>query len=204
MEKTPHKSPRLNKSVVVVDSPPISCSRPSGRINECILANTPWVDVDYVCIPVNSSATFHWFLVVFFHKKKVIKHTNAVTSLVQKISRMIPLFLVATDYYALKKDIDWNTDVHYVGRPVGDPFVYGNHENIPQQRKDCGLYTCVFVEYVCRGDMNISMLGVNAENLRLRFGALLWEYGKMKIDTESISEDEASKQGGRSNRRVKE
>ncbi|KAG5570784.1 hypothetical protein H5410_060550 [Solanum commersonii] len=61
-----------------------------------------------------------------------------------------------------------------------------------------------FFEYVCRGDMNISMSGVNAENLRLRFGALLWEYRKMKIDTESVSEDEASKQGGRSNRRVKE
>ena len=70
--------------------------------------------------------------------------------------------------------------------------------------RDCGLYTCVFAEYVCRGDMNISMSGVNAENLRLRFGALLWEYGKMKIDTESVSEDKASKQGGRSNRRVKE
>ncbi|KAG5602860.1 hypothetical protein H5410_034230 [Solanum commersonii] len=48
------------------------------------------------------------------------------------------------------------------------------------------------------------MSGVNVENLRLRFGALLWEYGKMKIDTKFISEDEASKQGGRSNWRVKE
>ncbi|KAG5572251.1 hypothetical protein H5410_062017 [Solanum commersonii] len=70
--------------------------------------------------------------------------------------------------------------------------------------RDCGLYTCVFAEYVCRGDMNISMLGVNAENLRLRFGALPWKYGKMKIDIESVSEDEASKQGGRSNGRVEE
>ncbi|KAH0749211.1 hypothetical protein KY290_028443 [Solanum tuberosum] len=92
---------------------------------------------------------------------------------------------IATDYYALRKDIDWNTDVHYAGR-------------------DCGLYTCAFAEYVCRGDRNVSMSGLNAENLRLRFGALLWEYEKMKIDTESISEDEASNQGRRSNRRVKE
>uniref|UniRef100_M1A2U0 Uncharacterized protein n=1 Tax=Solanum tuberosum TaxID=4113 RepID=M1A2U0_SOLTU len=69
---------------------------------------------------------------------------------------------------------------------------------------NCGLYTCAFAEYVCRGDRNVSMSGLNVENLRLRFGALLWEYGKMKIDTESVSEDEASNQGGRSNRRVKE
>ncbi|KAH0704309.1 hypothetical protein KY285_018587 [Solanum tuberosum] len=132
-----------------------------------ILDNTPWVDVDHVCIPVN----------------------------------------IATDYYALRKDIDWNTDVHYAGRLVGDALVYDNRENIPQQRDnstDCGLYTCVFAEYVCCGDRNISMSDLNAENLRLRFGALLWEYGKMKIDTESVSEDEASKQGVRSNWRVKE
>ncbi|WMV31177.1 hypothetical protein MTR67_024562 [Solanum verrucosum] len=295
MEKTPRKSPRLNKSVVIVDSPPIS-SRPSGRSNEFIvinssssykvqqkddygadtkskgkeklvedhyphdsdfeddiplskrlrvnndqyskhvdvimyylckfykygpdnsarvtttdpffiswvvqiydaweangkdeslisihhevaqyirgdriLANIPWVDVDHVCILVNSSDAFHWFLVVFSIRK-----------------RMIPLFLVATDYYALRKDIDWNTDVHYAGRPVGDPLVYGNRENIPQQ---------------CDNSTNVSMSGLNAENLRLRFGALLWEYGKMKIDTESVSEDEASNEGRRSNRRVKE
>ncbi|KAG5570185.1 hypothetical protein H5410_059951 [Solanum commersonii] len=183
-----------------------------------ILANTPWVDVDHVCIPVNSSVAFHWFLIVFSIRKRCLyiynslngygaKHINAIRSLVQKISRMIPLFLVAIDYYALRKDIDWNTDVHYAGRPVGDPLVHGNRENIPQQRgnsTDCGLYTCAFVEYVCHGDRNISMSGLNVKNLRFRFGALLWAYEKMKIDTESVSEDEASKQGGRSNRRVKE
>jgi len=40
MEKTPRKSLRLNKSVVVIDIPPISCSRPSGRSNECIVINS--------------------------------------------------------------------------------------------------------------------------------------------------------------------
>ncbi|KAH0714139.1 hypothetical protein KY284_007044 [Solanum tuberosum] len=40
MEKTPRKSPRLNKFVVVVDSPQISSSRPSGRSNECIVINS--------------------------------------------------------------------------------------------------------------------------------------------------------------------
>ncbi|KAH0780737.1 hypothetical protein KY290_000335 [Solanum tuberosum] len=99
-----------------------------------ILANTPWVDVDHVCILVNSSAAFHWFLIVFSIRKR--------------------------------KDIDWNTYVHYAGRPVGDPLVYGNRENIPQQRDnstDCGLYTCAFAEYVCRGDRNVSMSGLNAK-----------------------------------------
>ncbi|KAL3356508.1 hypothetical protein AABB24_017262 [Solanum stoloniferum] len=35
-----------------------------------ILANIPWVDVDHVCIPVNSSVAFHWFLVVFSIRKR--------------------------------------------------------------------------------------------------------------------------------------
>ncbi|KAH0647245.1 hypothetical protein KY290_033235 [Solanum tuberosum] len=39
MEKTPRKSPRLNKYVVIVDSPPI-ISRPSGRSNEFIVINS--------------------------------------------------------------------------------------------------------------------------------------------------------------------
>ncbi|KAH0670369.1 hypothetical protein KY289_024862 [Solanum tuberosum] len=39
MEKTPRKSPRLNKSVVIVDSPSIS-SRPSGRSNDFIVINS--------------------------------------------------------------------------------------------------------------------------------------------------------------------
>jgi len=115
-----------------------------------ILANIPWVDVDHVCIPVNSSAAFHWFLVVFSIRKRClyiydslngygVKHTNAVTSLVQKISRMIPLFLVATDYYALRKDIDWNTDVHYAGRQLVIRWymviVKTSHNNATIQRK---------------------------------------------------------------------
>ncbi|KAK4716619.1 hypothetical protein R3W88_014957 [Solanum pinnatisectum] len=110
-----------------------------------ILANTPWVDVDHVCIQVNSSVAFHWFLVVFSIRKRClyiydslnaygVKHTKAVTSLVQKLSKMIHLFLIATDYYGLRKDIDWNTGVHYASRSVGDPLVYGNRENVPQQR----------------------------------------------------------------------
>ncbi|KAK6796476.1 hypothetical protein RDI58_004177 [Solanum bulbocastanum] len=37
----------------------------------------------------------------------------------------------------------------------------------------CGLYTCSFAEYVCRGDMDISMSIFDSENLRLRYGALL-------------------------------
>ncbi|KAK4737084.1 hypothetical protein R3W88_000781 [Solanum pinnatisectum] len=82
-----------------------------------ILANTPWVDVEYVCIPINSSDAFHRFLVVFSIRSRCLyiddslygfgtKHTKTVMSLVRKLSKMIPLFLVTIDYYGLRKDID--------------------------------------------------------------------------------------------------
>ncbi|KAK4709997.1 hypothetical protein R3W88_004510 [Solanum pinnatisectum] len=57
---------------------------------------------------------------------------------------------------------------------------------------DCGLYACSFAEYVCRGDMDISMSVFHSENLRLRYGALLWNYEKRKIDTDVVSENEDS------------
>ncbi|KAG5630230.1 hypothetical protein H5410_001947 [Solanum commersonii] len=112
-----------------------------------IFANTPWVDVDYVCIPINSSDAFHWFLVVFSIRSRCLyiydslygfgtKHTKAVMSLVQKLSKMIPLFLVTTDYYGLRKDIDSNTNVYCSKKPVGDPLACMKREHIPQQVDD--------------------------------------------------------------------
>ncbi|KAK6777441.1 hypothetical protein RDI58_024158 [Solanum bulbocastanum] len=112
---------------------------------------------------------------------------------------MISLFLVTTDFYGLRKYIDWNTYVYYSNKPVRDPLACMKCENIPQQvddSVDCGLYTCSFAEYVYRGDIDISMSVFDFENLRLRYGALLWERGKRKIDTDTVSEDENSRKGG--------
>ncbi|KAK6776108.1 hypothetical protein RDI58_027109 [Solanum bulbocastanum] len=103
MEKTPRKSPRLNKYVVIIDSTSIICSRPSFDLHEA----------------------------------------------------------------------------------------------------DCGLYTCSFAEYVCRGDMDISMSVFDSENLRLQYKALLWNYGKRKIDTGAISQNEDSGKGGQLIRKEK-
>ncbi|KAG5617578.1 hypothetical protein H5410_017402 [Solanum commersonii] len=84
---------------------------------------------------------------------------------------MIPLFLVALDYYALRKDIGWNTEMCIIfGRQLVIRWymviVKTSHNNATIQH----------LEHSCE------------------------EYGKMKIDLESISEDEASNQGGWSNR----
>ncbi|KAK4728252.1 hypothetical protein R3W88_021240 [Solanum pinnatisectum] len=72
-------------------------------------------------------------------------------------------------------------------------------ENIPQRVDDpvdCGLYTYSFAEYVCRGNMDISMLVFYSKNLCLRYETLLWDYGKRKIDTGAVSKNEDSGKGG--------
>ncbi|KAK4707349.1 hypothetical protein R3W88_033123 [Solanum pinnatisectum] len=91
---------------------------------------------------------------------------------------MIPLFLVCTDYYGIRKEIDWITDLHYARKPLGEPLAYVNRGNVPQQADnsiDCGLYTCAFAEYVCRGDTNILISKFDSTNLRVRYGAFVWE-----------------------------
>ncbi|KAK4737136.1 hypothetical protein R3W88_000833 [Solanum pinnatisectum] len=131
----------------------------------------------------SSGDAFHWFLVVFSIRSRCLyiydsfygfgtKHTKAVMSLVRKLSKMIPLFLVTTDYYGLRKDIDWNTDVYYSKKPVGDPLA------------------CM------KRDMDISMPIFYCEKLCFQYGALLWNYGKRKIDTDAASEKEDFGKGG--------
>jgi len=44
----------------------------------------------------------------------------------------------------------------------------------------------------------------DSESLRLRYRALLWEYEKRKIETDTVSENEAFVQGGQLIRRVKD
>ncbi|KAG5571539.1 hypothetical protein H5410_061305, partial [Solanum commersonii] len=65
-----------------------------------------------------------------------VKHTKAIMRSVQKLSRMIPFFLLCTDYYGKRKDIDWNTNVHYSNIVFGEPLAFEKHENIPQQNDE--------------------------------------------------------------------
>ncbi|KAG5605920.1 hypothetical protein H5410_027412 [Solanum commersonii] len=72
------------------------------------------------------------------------------------------------------------------------PWLDVDYVRIPINYSDYGLYTiCSFAGYVCRGYI-ISMSIFDYENLRLRYGILLSDYGKRKIDTGTASENEDS------------
>ncbi|KAK4713477.1 hypothetical protein R3W88_019384 [Solanum pinnatisectum] len=108
---------------------------------------------------------------------------------------MISLILLCTDYYGKREDIDWNTNVHFANTIFGEPLTFEKRDNIPHQiveSNQCGIYTCAFAEYVCQGDLNTLNSFFYSKNLQLRYGVLLWDYGKRKIDTDIVSERESN------------
>ncbi|PHU11663.1 hypothetical protein BC332_18593 [Capsicum chinense] len=116
------------------------------------------------------------------HSKNVLDH-------VRSHSTMIPLFLVTTNFYGKRSDIDWYRKAAYIDKSLSEPL------------NDCGMFVCAFAEYVSHGIFDISSTLFGVVNHRLRYGALLWDYAKRKQNDGAVSESEAtenitSKHGG--------
>ncbi|PHT63576.1 hypothetical protein T459_32585 [Capsicum annuum] len=99
----------------------MSCITPEHHVSQYIrgyklLANIPWDSVDNIIIPVNVSELFHWILVVFQIRHRCLYvydsmmggdvHSNNVLDHVRFLSTMISMFLVATNFYGKRSDID--------------------------------------------------------------------------------------------------
>ncbi|KAH0740347.1 hypothetical protein KY290_033390 [Solanum tuberosum] len=66
---------------------------------------------------------------------------------------------------------------------------------------DCGLYTCLFAEYISNGVFDMRSVDIDAKYHRQRYATIIWHYGKTKNEDGAISESEvtgtvASKFGG--------
>ncbi|KAF3621223.1 hypothetical protein FXO38_13843 [Capsicum annuum] len=60
-------------------------------------------------------------------------------------------------------------------------------DELPQQTQcDCGAFVCAFAEYVIHG-RNIPK-EIDIGYVRMRYGALLWDYGKRKLQADSVLE----------------
>ncbi|KAF3632158.1 hypothetical protein FXO37_27636 [Capsicum annuum] len=188
----------------------MSCITPKHHLSQYIrgyklLANVFWDSVDNIIIPVNVSESFYWILVVFqirhrclyvydsmmggvFHSKNVLDH-------VRSLSTMIPLFLVATNFYGKRLDIDWYREAAYIDKSLSEPLEYVILKETPQQgpqSNDCGMFVCAFAEYVIHGIFDISSTLFGVMNHQLRYGALLWDYATRKENDGAISESEAT------------
>ncbi|KAH0737454.1 hypothetical protein KY290_036159 [Solanum tuberosum] len=192
---------------------------PDHDVGQCIrgfklLANIPWDSVDDVIIPVNISEKFHWFLVVFRIKLRCLHvydsmkggsvHTKKVNEAVGKLATMIPLFLTSTGFYGKRLDLYVNKLPKYVHKSQSDPLDIKHMMHAPQQEdssNDCGLYTCLFAEYISNDVFDMRSIDIDAKYHRQRYATILWHYGKTKNEDGAISESEvtgtvASKFGG--------
>ncbi|KAM3361318.1 hypothetical protein P3S68_016172 [Capsicum galapagoense] len=46
---------------------------------------------------------------------------------------MIPMFLVATNFYGKRSDIDWHREAAYIDKSLSEPLEYVILKNTPQQ-----------------------------------------------------------------------
>ncbi|KAG5592870.1 hypothetical protein H5410_043384 [Solanum commersonii] len=161
---------------------------PDHDVGQCIrgfklLANIPWDSVDDVIIPINLSEKFHWFFVVFRIKLRCLHvydsmkgrsvHTKKVNKAVGKLATMIPLFFTSTEFYGKRLDLYANKLPKYV-------------------HNDCGLYTCLFVEYISNDVFDMRSININAKYHRQRYATILWHYEKTKNEDDAISENEVT------------
>uniref|UniRef100_M1DFA0 Ulp1 protease family, C-terminal catalytic domain containing protein n=1 Tax=Solanum tuberosum TaxID=4113 RepID=M1DFA0_SOLTU len=192
---------------------------PDHDVGQCIrgfklLANIPWDSVDDVIIPVNISEKFHYFFVVFRIKLRCLHvydsmkggsvHTKKVNEAVGKLATIIPLFFTSKRFYGKRLELYANKLPKYVHKSQSNPLDIKHMTHAPQQEdssNDCGLYTCLFAEYISNDVFYMRSIDIDAKYHRQRYATILWHYGKTKNEDGAISESEvtgtvASKFGG--------
>ncbi|KAM3235736.1 hypothetical protein P3L10_015773 [Capsicum annuum] len=60
-----------------------------------------------------------------------------------------------------------------------------------QANMDCGVFVAAFAEYLLDG-LEISNHLDDIDAIRIRYGVLLWDYGKKKQSQCAVSEDEST------------
>ncbi|XP_059295194.1 uncharacterized protein LOC132048304 [Lycium ferocissimum] len=120
-------------------------------------------------------------------------HDATVRSEIDKLANLLPLYLHLTDFYQSKQGVDWNYNHAYKDKAPADKFDVVFVDNLPQQSPgsmDCGMYVAAYAEYLSQGE-GIPHGDLDAELLRTRYGALLWDYAKRKMEANAESDNEA-------------
>ncbi|PHT71807.1 hypothetical protein T459_22592 [Capsicum annuum] len=108
-----------------------------------LLINVSWNSVDNIIIPMNVSESFHWILVVFQIRHRCLYvydsmmggviHSKNVLDHVRSLSIMIPIFLVATNFYGKRSDIDRHRKAAYIDKSLSELLEYVILKDTPQQ-----------------------------------------------------------------------
>ncbi|KAL6581334.1 hypothetical protein OROMI_007257 [Orobanche minor] len=120
--------------------------------------NTPWVDVEYVLIPINMDNPGHWFLLVFdVHRRCLVVYNtleqgrkaiqDRILSVCQPYVVGLPIILAGCNFWGTRNDVDHSSDL-YSKYGLDDHFLILFAKSIPEQVEcDCGIFTIGLAEH---------------------------------------------------------
>ncbi|MCD7470812.1 hypothetical protein HAX54_010966, partial [Datura stramonium] len=116
----------------------------------------------------------------------------SVMAEVNKIVKLLPLYLTLSEFYRDIKDTNWSRDDSYMNKMQPKYLNVQFVDSLPQHAHDsleCGVYVAVYAEYL-RNGVDIRVVDFEANLHRHRYDALLLDYGSRKIKSGAISDNE--------------
>ncbi|MCD7458524.1 hypothetical protein HAX54_038440, partial [Datura stramonium] len=120
-------------------------------------------------------------------------HDSFVMVEVNKILKLLPLYLTLSGFYHDIKDIGRSRDDSYMDKAQSESLNVQFVDNLPQQAHDsmkCGVYVSAYAKYLSN-EVDIHASDFEANLHRPRYGALLWDYGSRKIEGGIIRDNES-------------
>ncbi|KAK6791308.1 hypothetical protein RDI58_010389 [Solanum bulbocastanum] len=114
-----------------------------------------------------------------------------VKNIVEMLSIVLPYYLSAVKFYDKRPELMATPKYSRIDEFEKIEFFHFITKGVPRQQDDsldCGVFVAAFAEFVSN-DQHILNQQVNADILRKRFGAILWEYARRKQASDLQSED---------------
>ncbi|PHU20123.1 hypothetical protein BC332_11274 [Capsicum chinense] len=179
-------------------------------------ATTKFVNVDSITCVVEISCSFYFVAIfghnILLHEEKekyepniVVKFTTTDFVFRNKIDALYHDFVKnRKDFSAIPEkheveeyirgfycdaNVPWNKVNFYLEKGIAksenDTLPIRMVDELPQQTQcDCGVFVCAFADYVIHGrDIPKE---INIGHVCMRYGALLWDYEKRKLEADSV------------------
>ncbi|KAH0769827.1 hypothetical protein KY290_013808 [Solanum tuberosum] len=167
-------------------------------LGEFVFSNRPWHTVDHILFPL--CVDEQWVMARLSFKDRSIYVYDSmgdaafranIRSSIDAYRFIIPLFLLILNFFEKRTDIQLN-DGPYKNKALVDPFNVVMIEDLPlQQAADRDIYVALFAaRFICGRNVFDNEFDVNTQ--RIKFGSLLWNYGKMKLEEHITSESKSS------------
>ncbi|KAG5580876.1 hypothetical protein H5410_051503 [Solanum commersonii] len=148
-------------------------------LGEFVLSNMPWHTVDHILFPL--CVDEKWVMTRLSFKDRLIYVYDSMSDAVFRanIHRSIDAYRFSIPLFLLIL-------------VLVDPFNVMMIKDLPSQEvADRGIYVALFAErFICGSNVVDNECDVNTH--RIKFGSLLWKYGKMKLEKHITSESESS------------